>query len=79
MSIVKMGQVERRIWWKGTDTRALLEESVISLSNSRLIETYSETFEIAILTVKIVEKPVRTRLSCAESLLSLKLPCSSKT
>lgn len=74
---MKIGQVERRIWWKGTETSELEEVSNLVVCGWG-IESYRETLEIAMLIVKMVEKPVRTRLSWVESVLNLKWPLSSK-
>ena len=68
-----MGQVERMIWWKGTDTMALLPRisPVIGYVGKG---TDSDTLDIAMLTVKRNEKLIKTIFSRVVSFDILKCP-----
>lgn len=75
MRTVAAGQVERAIWWNGTETIALDITFVSSRSlGSVRVSSYSETLLTAMLRVNSVEKAIRISDSRVASLESLKWP-----
>lgn len=73
MKIVNSGTVDRMIWWKGTDTRALVKQRQLAFCfQSRLFLTYSETFDMAILMVNRKENATRTMFSYVVSFVNRK-------
>lgn len=71
------GVVARITWWNGIDTISLQAKLALGSSMQRRF-TYSETFDMAMLSVKSSENVIKTNCSRSVSRLNWKWPSSSK-
>lgn len=77
--MVAIGQVERIIWWNGTDTIFLRTRSAKPLQNSRQGDTDNETLLMAMLSVNNSENATRMRFSRVPSRESFSRPVAIMT
>lgn len=73
MRMVKTGTVDLMIWWKATETIALLGRLARHYEGCRVDQsrTYNDTLEIAMLMVKRDEKAKSTKFSLFPNLVGL--------
>lgn len=74
--MAKTGVVDLMIWWKGTETIALMM-ALARNAEWKLAETYNETLEMAMLIVKRKEKATRASVSWAPNLVGFTYPRAS--